>query len=101
MKMSLLLPALAATGVWLLGARSYDLKQRANVPLENASQESDVKEPFQGAWGHIRNFGIFTPTRGRFRSVTEDYDVNGAKIFLVDYGNGQRVVQYQDPRIEL
>jgi hypothetical protein len=99
--MSLLLPAMAATAVWFYGAKSYDLQQRANVPMENASQESDTKEPFRGAWGHIRNFGVFVNTRGRFVSVTEDYDVNGAKIFLVDYGNGQRVVQYQDPRIEL
>jgi hypothetical protein len=96
--MTLLLPALAASGLWVLTAAAYDAKQKADVPIENASQNPQVKEAFQGAWsGQKQWFGA--PTRGRFVSVQEDYDVNGARIFLVDYGNSSRVVQYHDPRI--
>ena len=71
------------------------------IPMENHSQKSEVKEPFHGAWGHIRNYGAFVDNRGRFESVEETLDVDGAKVFLVDYGNGQRVLQYHDPRIQL
>lgn len=84
-----------------MGAKSYDLYQRANVPVSNHSQDSDTKEPFRGAWGHIKNYGWNVDNRNRFVSVQEDYDVDGARVFYVDYGNGQRVIQYHDPRIQL
>ena len=99
--MSLLLPAIAASALWYAGAKSYDVWRRANVPVENASQRSELKEPYRGAWGHISDYGVFTDNRGRFESVQEDVGVDGEQLFLVDYGNGQRVVQYHDPRILL
>ncbi len=98
--MTLLLPAVAGAALWYATAYSYNLKQRANTPIENASQSSDVKEPFQGAMDHVKNW-MWADTRGRFVSVQEDFDVNGARIFLVDYGNGAKVTQYVDPRILL
>jgi len=98
--MTLLLPVAAGAALWYGLAHSYNLKQRASVPIENHSQRSDVKEPFQGAWGSIKQY-CNTDTRGRFVSVQEDFDVNGAKIFLVDYGNGARTIQYHDPRVLL
>lgn len=74
------------------------MRRDAIAAAENASQDPEVKEPFQGAVGHIKD-RIFADTRGLFVSVQEDVDVNGARIYWVDYGNGQRVCQYFDPRI--
>ena len=92
--------AVGGTAFWLLGAYSFDLRQQAQMPIELASDDPLVMEPSQGAIGHIRQYsGV--DTRGRFRSVQENVDTLGARIFLVDYGNGERVVQYHDPRILL
>jgi hypothetical protein len=92
--------AAASAGAWLFTAQAYNYKQKQDVPLENKSQKSNEKEPYYGAWDHQRHW-LRADTRGRFVKVVEDYDVQGAKIFLVDYGNGARVVQYNDPRIQL
>ncbi len=84
----------------VLAAYTWDLKQKLNIPVEMAAQDSDVKQPFLGAMGHFRQWsGV--DTRGRFRSVQETTDALGADIFLVDYGNGCLVTQYHDPRILL
>lgn len=97
--MALLLPAAAAAATsWYLLGYAHAVRRDAILAEENKSQDPQVKEPFQGAIGHIRD-RIFAPTRDMFTSVQEDVDVNGARIFFVDYGNGQRVVQYFDPRI--
>jgi len=69
------------------------------IPEENSSQDPAVKEPFYGAVGHIKQQTF--ADHSRFVSVTEDRDVQGARIFWVDYGNGQRVQQYNDPRVWL
>jgi len=98
--MSWFYPALAGSSLWLLGSYGYGLKQEAEQPIENASQNPKIKEPFRGAWEDVsKQFGA--PTRQRFVSVEETTDVLGATIFLVDYGNGARTVQYHDPRILL
>jgi hypothetical protein len=81
---------------WLALSSLYDMQQSARVPPENWSQDPAVKEPFQGAIGHISQQSFADHTR--FVSVVEDRDVQGAVIFWVDYGNGQRVQQYFDPR---
>jgi hypothetical protein len=94
----------AATAVgsafWLLAAKSIDMRARANEPEENKSQQSDEKEPFQGAWEPVKQYWNST-TRWRFNKVVEDTDVQGAKIYIVDYGNGARTIQYHDPRLLL
>lgn len=92
--------AAAAAGAWVYTAATLDWQNAHDAPIENVSQESDEKEPFRGAWGNAKEW-FLAQTRGRFVSVAETTDVQGAPIFLVDYGNGQRVVQYHDPRIEL
>lgn len=84
----------------VLAAYTYDLKQKLNIPVEMAAQDSETKLAFQGAMGHYRQWsGV--DTRGRFRSVQETTDALGADIFLVDYGNGSLTTQYHDPRILL
>ena len=98
--MSLLLPSIAASALWAFTAQSYSWQQKLNVPVENDSQEVEDKEPYQGAWDHVVHWTT-VDTRGRFKSVKVDRDVQGATIFLVNYGNGARVVQYHDPRILL
>ncbi len=98
--MALFVPV-AITGAGLLmGAYTYNLRQKLNTPIDLASQQSDVKLAFQGPMGHISQW-IAVDTRGRFRSVQETTDALGADIFLVDYGNGCLVTQYTDPRILL
>lgn len=94
--------AAAAAGTWLFSAYTYDLKDKASVPVELASDDPQVTDPFYGAVGHISKYSA-SPIieRGTFRSVQENVDIKGARIFLVDYGNGQRVVQYYDPRLLL
>lgn len=96
--MSFLVPATAAAATWFLTAYTWDLKAKASVPAEN--EIGNAQEPFYGAWTPFRDFWL-CDRRGRFTSVTEDVDVLGAKIFLVDYGTGSKTVQYHDPRIVL
>lgn len=96
--MAFIIPlGVAATGALYATAVALDWKRQTQTAVENASQMSEEKEPFQGAIGHFRS--RTGADNLRFVSVSEDYDVQGAKQFLVDYGNGQRVVQYHDPRI--
>ncbi len=95
--MSLFPVAVAGGGAWLIWAVLQDMKRNAAESLENSGLEE--AEPFQGAVGHIKQQTFADHTR--FISVTEDRDVQGARIFWVDYGNGQRVQQYFDPRVWL
>lgn len=97
--MSLLLPALAGGGLWLAYGQVSSMKKEA-VKKATAEMEAQLPPPYQGAVGHIKD-RIFADTRGRFVRMREDIDERGAQIFLVDYGNGQEVVQYVDPRILL
>lgn len=72
------------------------------MPIELASDDPQVADPFYGAIGHVSTIsGSPLIERGTFRSMQESVDVKGARIFLVDYGNGQRIVQYYDPRLLL
>ena len=90
----------SASAFWALGSYTYDLKNKADVPVELATEDSQQKDPSQGAIGHISSLsGSALLDRGTFRSMQRNVDTNGADIFLVDYGNGQRVVQYHDPRL--
>lgn len=101
LSMASLLPlGIVAAGSWFLVSYAHSMKRDARLEQEKAAQVPIAEEPFQGAVGHIKD-RIFADNRGIFTSVQEDYDVNGARIFFVDYGNGQRVVQYFDPRILL
>jgi hypothetical protein len=94
----LFVPAVAGAAFWWAAAKAYDVRERLDVPVELESQDPAVKAPFQGYFDHISKWN-WVSTRGRFQSVQESTDVNGAIIFLVDYGNGSKVVQYFDPRI--
>lgn len=97
--MSLLIPAVAATGLWYACATALDMKKRAQTLMENTEEQAPgvTQAPFWAPTGHISE-RLFADTRGRFTRVREDIDHLGAKIFLVDYGNGQEVIQYVDPR---
>lgn len=98
--MTLLLPFAAGAALWYGVAHSYNMKQKLSMPIEDTLQRSDMKSPTFGAYtDHGKYFGVLT--RGQFVSVQEDFDVNGARIFLVDYGNGSKTIQYHDPRILL
>lgn len=91
-------PAAAAAALWTTAAYTWSLKNQASIPAEN--EIGNAKEPFYGAWMDYKQmWGV--DTRGRFVSVTEDIDVYGAKVFLVDYGTGAKTVQYHDPRCVL
>jgi hypothetical protein len=97
--MSFFYAGLAGAGLWALTSHGYNMQQQLQQPLENASQKTSEKEPFQGAWEDVsKQFGSTGMLRQRFVSVTEDTDVLGATIYIVDYGSGARTVQYQDPR---
>ncbi len=98
--MTLLLPVAAGAALWYGLAKSYDMQQKAKVPVELASQRSDTKAPLEGRYRPASSVHQMQ-NQGRFVSVQEDHDVNGARIFLVDYGNGSQVIQYIDPRILL
>ncbi len=91
-------PAVAGAALWFMVAKSIDLKDRLDQPVELESQDPAVKAPFQGYYDHVKHWS-FANTRGRFESVEETTDVNGAIIFLVNYGNGAKTVQFFDPRI--
>ena len=98
--MTLLLPVAAGAALWYGLAQSYDMTKKAAERVDHASQRSDVKIPLQGMYTPVSQMHNVL-NRGRFVSVQEDFDVSGARIFLVDYGNGSQVVQYTDPRILL
>lgn len=99
--MALVFPAIALTGFWALAGYAHNAKRTAEEAAKVPAEDPMRQEPFRGPVGHIKDFGIFADTRGQFRSVREDVDVQGARIFWVDYGNGQLVQQYFDPRILL
>lgn len=89
----------AAGGAWVYGAYTYDLQCKAELEAQK-NKGQWAKEPHQGAWTdsskHTFSDNI---SRGQFVAVQEDVDVRGARIFLVDYGTGSRVVSYTDPRV--
>ncbi len=91
-------PAAAAAATWYLGAYTMSLQRQAQIPAEN--EIGNTKQPFYGAWMPFSQMWA-VDRRGRFVSVTEDIDVTGAKVFLVDYGTGAKTVQYHDPRLVL
>lgn len=99
--MALLYPAVAAAGVWALGSYTWNLKKGAQA-AQNAEVDAQYQSPYpqQGQWMPIDQM-FLANTRGRFRSVQESVDVQGAKIFLVDYGTGARTISYVDPRVVL
>lgn len=81
-----------------MSAYTWDLKRQAALPKEN--EIGNAREPDQGRW-RSANDQFLTPNRGRFLSVTESRDLQGARIFLVDYGTGAKTIEYKDPRIVL
>jgi len=98
--MAVFFPAAATGALWLVGSYSHYLQREAKAQANAANNVPNTPEPFQQAVGDIRSRGAFCDNR-TFVSVTEDRDPQGARIFFVDYGNGQRVRQYIDPRILL
>lgn len=92
--MAHLVPLGAAAGAWIFGAYTWDLHNKANtpaVPVEKAPLH-------QGTYTHQKQW-VNADRRGQFVDVEEDVDVNGARIFLVDFGTGSRTVCYTDPRV--
>lgn len=98
---SYFVPAIAGAGMWMFAAYTYDLQQKLNVKATQSEVNGlNGREPFQGPIGSIKSWWA-VDTRQRFKSVQKDVDHLGADVFLVDYGNGQKVYQYNDPRILL
>lgn len=96
--MSLLLPALGVGALWYGGATLYQMK--SDAVKKSQVPEDEEEGPYWGPVGHIKD-RFWADTRGRFVKVREDVDEKGAQIFWVDYGNGQEVLQFVDPRILL
>lgn len=100
--MSFLPLAAAASAGWFVGSYAWDLKRKQSIIAHAPVEDPEREEPYQGAMGHIGQWiGSTSVERGNFKSVRTDHDMKGAKIFLVDYGNGSLVTQYHDPRIKL
>ena len=81
-------------GTWALAGYIHQLARERDEP----TVEVIDPRPFMGAYTPQKMYAN-TDTRGLFKSVQEDVDVNGARIFLVDYGTGSRTVCYADPRV--
>lgn len=96
--MAFLLPAAAASAFWVFGAYTWSLKKQAELPAED--EIGQTNPPDQGQY-EAPDKMTFAETRGRFKSVTETVDVQGARVFLVDWGTGAKSYLYRDPRIVL
>lgn len=98
--MSYFVPAIAGAALWSFAAYTWNLREQArarlvaeqNAVFASATPEEGVWRPAFDRWG---------ADNVRFKSVVETTDVQGAKVFLVDYGNGSKVIQYNDPRLYL
>lgn len=84
----------------MLGGLGYQWRLQAKQVEDAAEREDEVEQPIFGHLGSIDKQWR-SDTRGTFVSMQEDVDHLGARIFLVDYGNGQKVIQFVDPRILL
>lgn len=96
--MAALLPvAIAGAAAWYLFGTASDWKRSATTAHATATAPSE-RLTFNAPYGHIRD-RMFAADGMHFESVIESEDVNGARIFLVNYGNDQLVTQYHDPRV--
>jgi hypothetical protein len=102
--MSLLIPAAMMMGSWVYVSHAMDKINAAKAHAQITKLQDDGEDE----WlidGHYRPFSSVSQSsdiyRGTFKSLEETIDERGVKIFLVDYGNGARVIQYYDPRIIL
>lgn len=98
--MSFAIPTVAAASLCAFTAWSWDLKRQAEARLiAEANNQFDTKMPEEGIWRPASD--RWGADNLRFKSVLETTDVDGSRIFLVDYGQGSRVKQYNDPRVYL
>lgn len=99
--MSWLLLASATAATALVAARSLDLKQKVEQPYELATQNYDERAPIEGYWQDASKV-IFSANnvRGNFKSVKEDFDARGARIFITCFDDGCKTIFYADPRIQ-
>lgn len=99
----MLIPTIIATGGWLYYAQAQHLKDLQQAEAEIALREAGEKQypcATNGRWTPAGDVAMSAGyLQGQFKSVIEDVDVRGAKIFLVDYGNNSRTVLYRDPRL--
>jgi len=82
--------------MWALGGYAHDAMRQARAQATKAVPLEPL--PFNGPIGHIKDY-LLTSDDRFFSDVQEDRDAQGARIFWVTYASGQRVQQYQDPRI--
>lgn len=90
-------PALIATGALVVVAYAWNLKQKRDYPAPEPVQKSQTSTPAQGSITYASSV-ILANHQQQFHSVEETIDEKGAVVFLVDYGNGSKVLQYHDPR---
>ena len=97
--MSLFYPALAGASLWALAGYSKELKSAAERKQqgETVVEAPHFRPKTRGNYTHV---GVYAGADRykRFVHVAEDIDQLGAKIYLVDYGNGSKTIQYHDPR---
>lgn len=78
-------------------AYTWNLKRQAEAEATaEANRVFNTLTPEEGIWRPA--FDRWGSDNMRFKSVVEATDVQGARVFLVDYGNGSKVIQYNDPR---
>ena len=96
--MALLLPAVLAGGAYLLYSDTENRRRDHRRLEQNMLARAQSNTPYQGVYTPAKQYWG-AQTRGRFTSLQRETDVNGAEVFLVNYGNGSQVYQYVDPRI--
>lgn len=97
--MSIFAIAAAAAGGWIYTAKALSMKEIASTPHELATNDYSKKAPVQGYWQPFHKMlGSSQISRGQFDSVIEDRDERGAPIWIVQYSDGARTIQYHDPR---
>lgn len=95
--MALFAAAAVGAGV-LLYAGTVDTTYKDLAAAKRASEESFARPLLEGQYSSFKKYAA-ADTRLRFVAVKEITDVNGARVFLVDYGTGGKVLQYHDPRV--
>jgi hypothetical protein len=101
-KMALLISAAVATGAWLYTAKTIDMQEKLQTEHHLATEDYSQKLPLQGVYQPYSKVAFSSNVgRGRFTSVKEGIDEQGAPVFYVDYASGAKTIQYHDPRIQL
>lgn len=100
--MALLVASIAGAGAWLYTAKVQSWREIAEDEERLSTENYKLKQPFLGHYQPYSKVALSSQVdRGQFHSVEESVDERGAKIFLVQYSDRAKTIQYHDPRIQL